>query len=121
MSFEPALASRVSNLLGGMEELLQEAASLGSRSTAATELAEAIEEIRARLELSRSQPPPGRLQALLAELFVLTYELRPTALKSYGDLSPEQSSFFEHEAARLTALAGKALDELELKPKMEVK
>jgi hypothetical protein len=100
--------------------LLLEAQARGLSSPAAVELAAAIDDVRTHLALPRTGPPPGVARGLLAELFVLTHELRPQAMKSYGELSPPDAEYLEQEATRLTELAGKVLDDLDAQSKMEV-
>ena len=120
MRFGDSHARRLASLLGRMQALLVQAQALGLRSTATGELEAAIDQLRTQNGLPRTKPASGALHGLLAELLVLTHELRPQALKSYGELSPEQASFLDGQAARLTELAGKVLDDLELQRKTEV-
>jgi hypothetical protein len=96
-----------------MEELLARAQSLGFRPPAAKELGQSILDAREHLGLTRRDPPEGAVRALLADLYAAAYELRPSAMKGYGELSDEQASLLAVEAARLMQLADKTLDELD--------
>jgi len=108
------------NLLNHIEGLLTQAQAHGLTSPAASELATAIDEVRTDLSLTRPSPDPGVVRGLLAELFVLTHELRPQAMKSYGELPPEEAEYLEEQAARLIRLASQVLDDLNAQSKTEV-
>jgi hypothetical protein len=56
---------------------------------------------------------PGRLLALLSQAHVLTYELEPRRLRSYGPLSEEDAEYLTDRAANLRALTRRLLDEYE--------
>jgi hypothetical protein len=114
MELRASHAEHIRSLLDHMEALLAQAQGLGFRSATAEELGDAIVDVRERLGLTRREPPEGAVRALLADLFVAAYELRPEAMKGYGDLSDEQASLLAAKAARLMELANKTLDDLEL-------
>ena len=99
--------------LGGVfARIVDEARVLGIVSGALSKLEQAV------AEMSRETAaivPPGRsdLSALLAELYVLVWEMKPRGLRAYGDLSPEAAAYVERATARLEQLAGEVIDHAE--------
>ena len=106
--------------LAMMQKLIAQVRDLGFDSdllmTLETDLARIDEEV----EAIRPAPPPDQARASLAELLLLTYELRPRALKAYGELAEDNARYLEQQAERLTELVQRALDQLEGQSEQEV-
>jgi hypothetical protein len=106
--------------LAMMQKLIIQVRDLGFDSDLLTELEIDLARIEEDIEAIRPAPPPYEARASLAELLLLTYELRPRALKAYGELGEENTPYLEQASARLTELVQLALDELEGQSKEEV-
>jgi hypothetical protein len=103
-----------------MEKLIAQVRDLGFDSELLTQLETDLARIDDEVEAIRPAPPPYQARASLADLLLLTYELRPRALKAYGELAEENARYLEQASARLTELVQRALDELEGQSKQEV-
>lgn len=103
-----------------MQKLITQVRDVGFDSELLTGLEIELARIEAEVEAIRPAPPPYQARASLAELLLLTYELRPRALKAYGEVAEESASYLEQASARLTELAQRALDELERQSNQEV-
>ncbi len=106
--------------LAMMQRLISQARELGFDTELLTELETELARIEEDVEAIRPVPPPHQVRAALAELLLLTYDFRPRALRAYGEVSDENASYLEEQAARLTNLVERALDELEEQSKQEV-
>lgn len=106
--------------LAMMEKLIAQVRELGSESEALVELETDLARIDEQVDAIRPAPPPHQARAALAELLVLTYELRPRALRAYGELSEEGERYLEQQAVRLRELVQRALDQLERQSEQEV-
>jgi hypothetical protein len=107
-------------LLVMMQKLITQVRELGFESEQLTELEADLSRIGEEVEAIPPTPPRYQARGPLAELLLLTYEIRPRALKAYGELAEEYASYLEEEAARATELVGRALDEFEGQPNQEV-
>jgi hypothetical protein len=103
-----------------MQKLIRQAREFGFDSELLAHLDAELVHIDADVEAIRPAPPPHQARASLAELLLLTYELRPRALKAYGEVAEESACYLEQASAHLTELVQRALDELEGKSKEEV-
>jgi hypothetical protein len=103
-----------------MQKLIGQARALGFESELLGALETELSRIEADVKAIRPAPPPYQVRASLAELLLLTYELRPRALKAYGEIADESASYLERASVRLTELAQRALDELERESQEEV-
>jgi hypothetical protein len=103
-----------------MRKLITQVRDLGFDSELLTGLETQLTRIEEEVEAIRPAPPPYQARATLAELLLLTYELRPRALKAYGEVAEGSASYLEHASAQLTELAQRALDELERESNQEV-
>jgi hypothetical protein len=106
--------------LAMMQKLVNQVRDLGSDSELLTELETDVARIEEEVEAIRPAPPPYQARASLAELLLLTYELRPRALKAYGEVAEKNARYLEQASAQLTELVQRALDELEGQSKQEV-
>ena len=106
--------------LAMMQKLISQARELGFDSELLAELETDLARVEEEVEAIRPVPPPHQVQATLAQLLLLTYDFRPRALRAYGELAEENASYLEEQAARLTNLVERALDELEEQSKQEV-
>ena len=107
-------------LLVMMQKLITQVRDLGFDSEQLTELEADLGRIGKEVDAIRPTPPRYQARGPLAELLLLTYELRPRALKAYGEVAEENASYLEREAARATELVGRALDEFEGQSNQEV-
>jgi len=103
-----------------MQKLIIQVRDLGFDSELLTELETDLARIEEDVDAIRPAPPPHQARASLAELLLLTYELRPRALKAYGELAEENGRYLEQQAERLTELVQRALDQLEGQSEQEV-
>jgi hypothetical protein len=99
--------------LAMMQKLTTQVRDLGFDSDLLTELESNLARLDEDVDAIRPAPPPHQARASLAELLLLTYELRPRALKAYGELAEESARYLEQASAQLTELVQSALDELE--------
>ena len=106
--------------LARMQKLVSEVRNLGFDSELLGELETELARIGEEVEAIRPPPPPYQARASLAELLLLTYELRPRALKAHGELAEENAHYLEQQSALLTKLVEGALDELEGQSRQEV-
>jgi hypothetical protein len=106
--------------LAMMQQLITQVRHLGVESELLSELETDLTRIDEEVEAIRPAPPPYQARASLAELLLLIYELRPGALKAYGEVGEENAHYLEQASARLTELVQRALDELEGQSKQEV-
>lgn len=107
-------------LLVMMQKLVTQVRDLGFDSQHLTELEADLRRIGEEVEAISPTPPRYQARGPLAELLLLTYELRPRALKAYGEVAEENARYLEQEAARATDLVGRALDEFEGQSNQEV-
>src|SRR6266542_5782099 len=103
-----------------MQKLISQVRDLGFESELLTEFETELARIEEEVEAITPAPPLHQARASLAELLLLTYELRPRALKAYGEIAEESAGYLEEASAHLTQLVQRALDELEGKSKEEV-
>jgi hypothetical protein len=106
--------------LAMMQQLIGQVREFGFDSELVADLDTELAQIEGDVEAIRPAPPRHQARASLAELLLLTYELRPRALKAYGDVAEESANYLEHASAHLTELVQRALDELEGESKEEV-
>jgi hypothetical protein len=106
--------------LAMMQKLISQAREYGFDSELLTELERELARIGDDVEAIQPAPPPYRARASLAELLLLTFELRPRALKAHGEVAEENAPYLEQASARLTELVQRALDELEGQSTQEV-
>ena len=106
--------------LAMMQKLIAQVRDLGFDSDLLMTLETDLARIDQEVEAIRPAPPPHQARASLAELLLLTYELRPRALKAYGELAEDNARYLEQQAARLTELVQRALDQLEGQSEQEV-
>jgi len=107
-------------LLVMMQKLITQVRDLGFDSEHLTELEADLGRIGEEVDAIRPMPPRYQARGPLAELLLLTYELRPRALKAYGEVAEKNAHYLEQEAARATELVGRALDEFEGQSNQEV-
>jgi hypothetical protein len=103
-----------------MQKLIAQVRDLGFDSDLLMTLETDLVRIDEEVEAIRPAPPPDQARASLAELLLLTYELRPRALKAYGELAEDNARYLEQQAERLTELVQRALDQLEGQSEQEV-
>ncbi len=103
-----------------MQKLISQVRDLGFESELLTEFETELARIEEEVEAITPAPPLHQARASLAELLLLIYELRPRALKAYGEIAAANASYLEQASARLTELAQRALDELEGESTQEV-
>ncbi len=103
-----------------MRKLISQVRELGFETELLTGLETKLTGIEGDVEAIRPSPPPYQARAALAELLLLTYELRPRALKAYGEVAEESASYLEQASAQLTELVQRALDQLERESTQEV-
>ena len=106
--------------LAMMQKLIGQARQCGFDSDLLADLEAELVRIGEDVEAIRPAPPPYRARAALAELLLLTFELRPRALKAHGELADESAGYLEHASAQLTELVQRALDQLEGESNQEV-
>ena len=106
--------------LAMMQKLIAQVRDLGFDSDLLMTLETDLVRIDEEVEAIRPAPPPDQARASLAELLLLTYELRPRALKAYGELAEDNARYLEQQAERLTELVQRALDQLEGQSEQEV-
>ena len=106
--------------LAMMQKLIAQPRELGFDNAMLSELHTDLARIDEEVKAIRPAPPPQQARASLAELLLLTYELRPPALKGYGELAEGNARYLEQQAARLTELVQRALDQLEGQSEQEV-
>ena len=106
--------------LAAMQKLISQVRDLGFDSESLTELEADLLVIEEDVGAIRPAPPPHQVSATLAELLLLTYDFRPRALRAYGEVAEVNASYLERQAARLTSLVERALDELERESSQEV-
>jgi len=100
-----------------MQELLREVRHEGFQSDAVTEMEQAIERLTEETAAIPPTLPERAVRTLLGEILILTYEVRPGALKSYGPPLPAaDAAYLEQETSRLERLAQRLLDDLEQGP-----
>jgi len=103
-----------------MKKLIAQVRELGFNSELLTELETDLARIDEEVEAIRPAPPSHQVRASLAELLLLTYEMRPRALKAYGEMAEANARYLEQQSARLTELVQLALDQLEGQSEQEV-
>jgi hypothetical protein len=108
-SHRRAVASRLAALL----ELAAQARLAGVQSPTLDELEATARRLAAATGSELPADGPGRLLAVLTQAHVITYELEPRRLRSYGSLSEEDAAFLAREAAALRELTERLLDEYE--------
>jgi hypothetical protein len=88
----------VGNLLASMRELgrLARSANLDT-----TEVEQALDGLERRVDPILPKAQQDQVQAALAQLFVFSGELRPQALRAYGDLSDEQAQILAEASAEI--------------------
>jgi hypothetical protein len=106
--------------LAMMQKLVVQVRELGFNSGLLTEIETDLARIDEEVEAIRPAPAPHHARAWLAELLVLTYEMRPRALKAYGELAEENVRYLEQQSRRLSELVERALDQLEGQSEQEV-
>jgi hypothetical protein len=106
--------------LAMMQKLIAQVRELGFDSALLIELETDLARIDEEVEAIRPAPPAHQVRASLAELLLLTYEMRPRALKAYGEVAEDNARYLEQKSARLTELVQLALDQLEGQSEQEV-
>jgi len=113
-SLRRALGARCSQLT----KLLRQVEDLGVESPTLGELEAAVANLAEETGAELLKPPPGQARALVAQIMVLTYEMRPSALKGYGSLSEEATNYLDRETERLIELAQRLADDADRSPPM---
>ena len=96
-----------------MQKLIAQVRDLGFDSDLLMTLETDLARIHQEVEAIRPAPPPDQARASLAELLLLTYEMRPRALKAYGEVAEDNARYLEQKSARLTELVQRVLDQVE--------
>jgi len=87
-----------------LEELLHALRGFGVASPLLAELQLAIGELEATTGARRPRPPKNRVQAALAQMRVLTEELRPRRMAGYGEVTPGAAAVLDARLGRLIEL-----------------
>ena len=106
--------------LAMMQKLIAQVRELGFDSELLIELETDLARIDEEVEAIRPARSAHQVRASLAELLLLTYEMRPSALKAYGEVAEDNARYLEHQSERLTELVKGALDQLEGQSEQEV-
>ena len=106
--------------LAMMQKLIAQVRELGFDSELLIELETDLARIDEEVEAIRPARSAHQVRASLAELLLLTYEMRPRALKAYGEVAEENASYLEQQSARATELVQRVLDQLEGQSEQEV-
>ncbi len=106
--------------LAEMRNLIAEVRGVGFESGLLTELEAELARIDLETDAIRPRPAAHRARAALAQLLLLALEIRPRALRAYGELAEEGARYLEQRSARLSDIVERALDELEGQSEQEV-
>ena len=103
-----------------MRTLITQVRNVGFDSDSLERIEADVARIEEHVEALQPTPPPHEARASLAQLLLLTYEIRPIALRAHGELGDEYASYLERASAHLAGLVRRALDELERESASEV-
>jgi hypothetical protein len=104
----------IGSRLAAMSESIREVRTLDFDNPHLQELEDEIERFAVEVNAIRKPPPPNRARAVLAQLLLLSHELRPNTLRAYGELGEAEHVYLERQATRLAELVERAIDALEI-------
>jgi hypothetical protein len=104
-----ALGNRFDQLL----TIARELSALGLDSDAIPELEAAVMGLAADTEAIMPTPPQGRVRALAMQALVITHEMRPSALRSYGSFSDESEARLSERVEQIIGLATRLVEDVD--------
>lgn len=103
--------------LGGrlkrMRELIGELRVAGLESETLAELERSLETVGAETAALAPAPPRSLVEALLAQLLVLAFEIGPRRLEAYGKLDEEAATRLEERSTEMATLVQRLMEESE--------